>query len=90
MLSAETKCNEPVNVNCLKEVPEPGPSSRSDVELPGKSVVSSFWASSRSVDELRKLQREDPDIGLIVAVKLEGKRPSSQDMVTHSPATRHY
>ena len=88
--ATETKCNEAVNINCLKEVPEPGPSSRSDAESPGKSVVSSFWASSRSVDELRKLQREDLDIGPFVAAKLEGKRPSSQDMVTHSPATRHY
>ena len=78
------------HINCLKEVPEPGPSSRSGVESPSKSVVSSFWASSRSVEELRKLQMEDPDIGPIVAAKLEGKRPRSQDMVTHSPATRHY
>ena len=44
--ATETKCNEAVNVNCLKEVPEPGPSSRSDVESPGRHVVSSFWASS--------------------------------------------
>ena len=36
------------------------------------------------------MQREERDIGPIVAAKLEGKRPSSQDMVTHSPATRHY
>ena len=42
------------------------------------------------MEELRKLQREDPDIGPIVEAKLEGKRPSSQDMVRHSPATRHY
>ena len=73
--TTEIKCSEAVNVNCLKEVPEPGPSARSNVESPSKSVVSSFWASSRSVEELRKLQREDRDIGPIVAAKLEGRRP---------------
>ena len=91
-VAAEAKGNKAENAKCLKEVPEPGPSSRSDVETSEakQSIATSFWASSRSVEELRKLQREDPDIGPIVEAKLEGKRPSSQDMVTHSPATRHY
>ena len=91
-VATEAKGNKAENAKCLKEVPEPGPSSRSDVETPEakQSIATSFWASSRSVEELRKLQREDSDIGPIVEAKLEGKRPSSQDMVTHSPATRHY
>ena len=91
-VATEAKGNKVENAKCLREVPEPGPSSRSDVETPEakQSIATSFWASSRSVEELRKLQREDPDIGPIVEAKLEGTRPSSQDMVTHSPATRHY
>ena len=42
------------------------------------------------MEELRKLQREDPDIEPIVEAKLEGKNPSSQDMVTYTPTVRHY
>ena len=32
------------------------------------------------MEELGKLQREDPDIEPIVEANLEGKRPSSQDV----------
>ena len=89
--TTETKGNEVENAKCLKEIPKPGSLSENDIELPEvRSNVSSFWASSKSIEALRKLQSEDPDIGPIVAAKLEGKRPSSQDMVTYSPATRHY
>ena len=49
-----------------------------------------FRAITRPKEELGKLQREDPDIGPILSAKVTGNKPSSQDMVTCSPATRHY
>ena len=52
--------------------------------------ITTFWASTRPKEELGKLQREDPDIGPILSAKVTGNKPSSQDMVTCSPATRHY
>ena len=41
-------------------------------------------------DKLRTLQEADPDIQPILTAKTENKRPSSSDMVTRSPAARHY
>ena len=41
-------------------------------------------------DKLRTLQEADPDIQPILTTKTENKRPSSSDMVTRSPAARHY
>ena len=49
-----------------------------------------FWANTRSAKDLRKLQREDTDIGPIIEAKLKDKRPTSEDMVTHSPATHYW
>lgn len=39
---------------------------------------------------MQKLQKEDPDIRSILDAKIAGKRPSGQEMVTRSPAARHY
>ena len=52
--------------------------------------IMTFRASTRPKEELGKLQREDPDIGPILPAKATGNKPSSQEMVTCSPATRHY
>ena len=52
--------------------------------------ITTFGANTRPKEELGKLQREDPDIGPILSAKVTGNKPSSQDMVTCSPATRHY
>lgn len=84
--------DEVIDVKCLKDEPAPETSSKAESKTPEvrQTVNLSFWASSRSAEELRSLQREDPDIGPIVSAMLEDKRPSSQEMVTHSPATRHY
>ena len=43
-----------------------------------------------STDKLRVLQESDPDIQLILAAKTENMRPSSSEMVTRNPASRHY
>ena len=52
--------------------------------------ITTFGANTRPKEELGKLQREDPDIMPILSAKVTGNKPSSQDMVTCSPATRHY
>ena len=52
--------------------------------------ITTFGANTRPKEELGKLQREDPDIGPILSAKVTGNKPSNQDMVTCSPATRHY
>ena len=81
-----------VGVKSLKEFPEPGPSSNakanSNEERP-LGVINS-WFSFRSADDLRALQNEDPDIKYILNSKIAGKKPTSQEMVTGSPAARHY
>ena len=83
---------EMIGVKCLKEKPKPGPSSQgaSHPSEPQRSNLLTFWANTRSAEDLQKLQREDSDIGPIINAKLKDKRPTSQDMVTCSPATRHY
>ena len=48
------------------------------------------WSSTRSAEDLRQQQRNDADIGPILQAKLTGNKPSSQDMVTRTPASRHY
>ena len=75
--------------SCLRQVSVLGTSSQGATEPPEGKLVT-FWASSRSTEELRQLQKEEPDIGPIISAKLSGNRPSSKEMVTCSPATKHY
>ena len=81
-----------INVKCLREVSEVATTSQDTTELPESKQegIMTFWASTRPKEELGKLQREDPDIGPILSAKVTGNKPSNQDMVTCSPATRHY
>ena len=83
---------ESINVKCLREVPEVAITSKGTTEPPEprQEGIMTFWASTRPKEELGKLQREDPDIGPILSAKVTGIKPSSQDMVTCSQATRHY
>ena len=66
---------------CKETEPESGPSQEN-------SFVP--WTGGHSVSDLKQLQREDPDIAPILAAKLAGTKPSSRDMVSSSPASRHY
>ena len=75
--------------SCVRQASVPGISSQGATE-PSEGKLVTFWASSRSTEELSQLQKEDPDIGPIISAKLSGNRPSSKEMVTCSPATRHY
>ena len=43
-----------------------------------------------SAFEISKCQFDDADIGPILGAKLSGVKPSNQEMVTKSPACRHY
>ena len=83
---------ESENVRSLKEMPEAGPSSKDSSESIEREQdkVTTFWASTRSLQDLCRLQREDTDIGPIATAMESGKRPASQEMVTRSPACRHY
>ena len=39
-----------------------------------------------TADELRNYQNNDPDIGPIIQAKVSGVKPTSEEMVTRSPA----
>ena len=88
----DLKEGESEKVKCLKEISEAGPSSKDPAESAKKEPdkVTTFWASTRPLQDLLRLQREDTDIGPIMLAMESGKRPSSQEMVTRSPACRHY
>ena len=79
-----------VSVKVLEEAPEPGTSSDSNALERQQVGVLNSWSNTRSASDLQKLQGEDPDIGPILEAKGVGKRPSSQDMASRSPACRHY
>ena len=54
--------------------------------LPRKVILSNY-----SDKNLASMQKEDPDISFVYENLLKGlERPSSTDVVTKSPATRHY
>ena len=54
--------------------------------LPRKVILSNY-----TDENLASMQKEDPDISFLYESLLKGrKRPSSTDVVTKSPATRHY
>ena len=79
-------------IKALAQESELGPSSPNATEPQEvkQGSVSTTWTSTRSTEDLRRCQREDPDIAPILKAKMAGKRPSSQEMVTCSHATRHY
>ena len=79
-----------VNVRALEEEPEPSTSSQGNVKERQQLNILTTWSSTRSAEDLRQQQRNDADIGPILEAKLTGNKPSSQDMVTRSPASRHY
>ena len=73
--------------------PEPGPSSQGqerpkEQQDPATSVMA--WVGSKSSEDLSRLQDTDPDIGPILKAKVQGIRPSSKEIVSMRPASRHY
>ncbi|MCG8045622.1 MAG: RNase H-like domain-containing protein, partial [Candidatus Thiodiazotropha endolucinida] len=89
---AQVKDGESVVIKALAETSEAGsssPEAKEPARVKQGSVLTT-WANSRSTEDLHRLQREDPDIAPILGAKMVGKKPSSQEMVTCSPATRHY
>ena len=52
--------------------------------------LAATWLSDKSLTELQNAQTNDTDIGPLLRAKTEGKRPTSQQMATKSPASRHY
>jgi transposase InsO family protein/DNA-binding MarR family transcriptional regulator len=57
--------------------------SKSEAKLPP-------WTDLKSPEEMANIQSKDPDIGPIFKAKCEDKKPGSAEMVTASPATRHF
>ena len=75
------------------DLPGPSTSDRSEVSLIGEDESHSLTSTTVgiiSADELRRYQNEDQDLALMVQSKSVGVKPSRQDMVTKSPACRHY
>ena len=77
---------------CQEAEPEPGQSTGKELSRTERRKENCFvpWTGGHSVNDLKLLQREDLDIGPILAAKLAGTMPSSRDMVSSSPASRHY
>lgn len=48
------------------------------------------WAGICTVPKLMKMQEDDPDIGPVLAWMKNKQRPKAADVVTCTPATRHY
>ena len=69
-----------------------GPSQRAgEVPIVKKDdLLPSTMIGVATIEEIKKLQAEDSDIGPVLQAKMSGIKPSSQEMVTKSPACRHY
>ena len=74
------------------DLPVPSTSHRSEVSLIGDDShnLTSTTVGIISADELRRYQNEDQDLAIMVQSQSVGVKPSRQDMVTKSPACRHY
>ena len=75
------------------DLPGPSTSDRSEASLIGGDEshnLTSTTVGIISADEFRRYQNEDQDLALMVQSKSVGVKPSRQDMVTKSPACRHY
>ena len=58
--------------------------TETDCNIPATTIA------KLTADELRNCQNNDPDIGPIIQAKVSGVKPTSKEMVTRSPACRHY
>ncbi|MCG8112252.1 MAG: reverse transcriptase, partial [Candidatus Thiodiazotropha taylori] len=85
-----SKESDLVSVKALQEAIQPGTSYQEDEKERQQATLLTAWSSTRCVSDLQKLQSGDPDIGPVLEAKQAGRRPNSQDMVTRSPACRHY
>ena len=57
---------------------------------PKQTELCNAWLSSQNREKLKKLQENDPDIGPILNAMCKGQRPDHSQIVSCSPATRHY
>ena len=90
-----TGISKPVVARSINQQDEPvsGTSTDNDAGQSADTTLRytpSVWVEGQSSKDLQKLQLNDPDIGPILAAKLSDSRPKSQDMITKSPACRHY
>ena len=65
-------------------------SKQPDIKRDVQTNTDWTWAGGQSFDDLKKLQEQDKDISPILRAKAVNVRPCSKDMVTLSPASRHY
>lgn len=88
----DSEAGQSEDLRAIQEMSETGTSLQDALQQTEKKSVnvSTYWAGTRSTEDLCKLQRDDPDIGPLLTAKISGSKPSSQDMVTLSPASRHY
>ena len=90
-----TVISDPVVARSINQLDKqmPGPSTDNDAGQSADTTLTyapSVWVEGQSCKGLQKLQLNDPDIGPILAAKLSDSRPKNQDIITKSPACRHY
>ena len=69
---------------------QPTPGTSKNEEKCGKPDTILTWDWKHATQDLNEKQLKDADVGPILKAKLEGRRPTSQEMVTFSQAARHY
>ena len=69
---------------------QPGPSSEADASKVTRDSFGWAWSEGLSQADLRLRQEEDVDIGPILTAKVKGVKPTSSEMITMSPTSRHY
>ena len=89
-IAVETDSNE-VAGGVLQDQEVAGPSKGEEEASSSKSeVLPSTMIGIATANEMKKYQLDDQDIRAVLQVKASGIRPSSQEMVTKSPACSHY
>ena len=71
----------------------PGPSTQTedtDSRNQRREYLAATWIGEKIVADLQNAQSNYTDIRPLLQAKMAGNRPTSQEMVTNSPAARHY
>ena len=80
----------PVRGVQIQDEPVAGPSKEAEPEGQNTARQQSNWVFESTPEQLVEEQMNDLDIGPILSAKKTGIKPTNVEMVTQSPATRHY
>lgn len=85
-----TSCLGTVTVrHVVESVPDSG-GGQKDQGTTAEASRGSTWALPYTMKTLREKQLKDPDIAPLMIWKEQGKRPMGREVLSASPATRHY